>query len=736
MVHWGLTQSLALVRQHTGAKRDTSSFHHSQGKMRSAPETDFQPFSCILRQKGASMFQLFRDAGDAEAKALALAITQTAMHVSFDPEGRVLGASDRFLQATGFTAADLIGKSLRGVLAPGSTLPFEDEKSSQILAGGQAVVASCLLVSRAGGPLALTGDVVPVRTANGQTTRYLWLVQDRTHVCAELRAAQGYQKAISRSQSVIEFDANGTILHANETFLKTMGYDLAAIRGRHHSMFVPAALAASQDYARFWQDLAAGAFIAGEFCRISRSGEKVWLQASYNPISDESGRTVKVVKFALDTTAQKRAAFDAQGKIAAADRAQAMVEFDVDGRILTANRNFLTLTGYDLAEVVGRHHRMFLRPVDANSSDYARFWQNLRDGEVQSAEFCRLAKGEHEIWLQASYNPVFDSDGKLWKIVKFATDVTARKRGGQDLEAALNKLAEGDLTVRIDKTLDGELDHVRRDLNNAVARLAQVLGEVASNALSIRNETNGISRSVNELSSRTEHQAATLQQTSTALHAMTDATALTTRRTTEASEFAAAARRDADRSSEVVTEAIEAMTQIADSSAKISKIIKVIDEIAFQTNLLALNAGVEAARAGDFGRGFAVVAAEVRALAHRSSEAAREISGLIVQAGEQVKNGVSLVNRAGASIDSIQKAIRDIDQEMSGIAEFSRDQSRALTEINQSVARLDQVTQRNAAMSEETAAATEELSRAADILCASTSEFRLESRRAEVRRVA
>jgi len=682
------------------------------------------------------MLQLFRSAADVEAIALAAAITQTALQVSLDPHGRVLGASDRFLQATGLDASDLVGKALRDCLAPGASLPFDDPKALQTLTNGQAIATTGTLLNRKIGARLLTGDMVPVRSASGQLLRCLWLAQDHTAHQDDLRAALDYKTAIHRSQAVIEFDPSGTILHANDIFLKLMGHDLSAIRGRHHSIFLAPDQAASADYARFWEDLADGHFQSGEFCRLNRAGEKVWLQASYNPVKDDSGRTVKVVKFALDTSAQRRAALDAMGKIAAADRAQAIIEFDIDGQILTANPNFLAVMGYQLPELVGRHHRIFMRPDDANAPAYAQFWQNLRKGAVQSDEFCRLAKDGRPVWLQASYNPVFDSDGKLWKVVKFATDVSARKRGVQALEHALDRLADGDLTVHVDQALEGELDHIRRDLNNAVNRLAQVLGDVASNALSIRNETSGISRSVTELSNRTEGQAATLQETSAALHAMTDATAVTTRRTNEASEFTAAARRDADRSSQVVTEAIAAMSQIADSSAQISKIIKVIDEIAFQTNLLALNAGVEAARAGDSGRGFAVVAAEVRALAHRSSEAAREISGLIGQASEQVRNGVSLVNRAGTSIESIQKAIHDIDREMSGIAEFSRDQSVSLAEINQSVARLDQVTQRNAAMSEETAAATEELSRAADKLYANTAEFKLEAAATEARRVA
>ncbi len=673
------------------------------------------------------MLHMFRSPGQTQALAISGAIAQSQIQVLCDFSGRILQANDPFYKVTGFNPDDVVGRGFRDLLVQSARTPFETPADLQRLVEGRPVAGAHAILDAAGAQVILAGEFLPVSLNGGAPNRCVLVARDETALQIAMREATGYRDAISKSQAVIEFDTDGTILYANENFLRTMGYDLAQIIGQHHSIFVPEEEATAPAYQRFWQDLANGMFRSGEFCRLTRAREKVWLQASYNPVKDESGRTVKIVKFALDTTAQRAAATDARAKMAAADRALAMIEFDPDGNVLSANENFLKAMGYQLSEIVGRHHQLFLRTEDSSATEYDRFWNELRGGKIQSAEFCRLAKSGREVWIQASYNPVFDQDGRLWKIVKFATDVTARKQGIREIGAALDRLSQGDLTVRIDATLEDELNQVRHDLNNAVERLAQVLGDVASNAVLIRNETAGISRSANDLSSRTEQQAATLEQTSAALQAMTEATVLTARRTSEASEFAAAARNDADRSAAVVSEAVQAMTQIAESSTKISRIIKVIDEIAFQTNLLALNAGVEAARAGDLGRGFAVVATEVRALAHRSSEAAREISGLIGLSAEQVKSGVSLVNRAGVSIEGIQKAIHDIDHQMAGIAEFSRDQSHNLTEISQSVSRLDQVTQRNAAMFQETAAATEELTRAADLLCASTAEFTLDT---------
>jgi len=231
-------------------------------------------------------------------------------------------------------------------------------------------------------------------------------------------------RALDLSQATIEFEPSGIIRTANENFLKTVGYTLEEIKGQHHQMFVTPHERSSAEYKLFWKELAAGSFKSAEFRRVSKSGQPLWLQATYNPLFDDNGQVVGVVKFATDITEQKMRDADYRGQVAAIRRSNAVIEFTLDGTILDANDNFLQTLGYSLAEVKGRHHRMFVEPEFARSAEYQQFWQQLAKGEFRAARYKRIAKGGGEIWIEASYNPIFDDTGKPFKIVKFATNVT------------------------------------------------------------------------------------------------------------------------------------------------------------------------------------------------------------------------------------------------------------------------------------------------------------------------
>ncbi len=253
------------------------------------------------------------------------------------------------------------------------------------------------------------------------------IVKYASDITAQKMAAvdmAGQIDAIGRSQAVISFSLDGRILGANERFLNTMGYSAKEIVGQHHSMFVDPVDRSSPDYARFWDRLRAGEYVSAEFKRRAKGGREVWLQASYNPILDLNGRPFKVVKFASDVTAVKSAASDVAGQITAIRRSQAVITFAMDGTILTANDHFLSTVGYAAAEIIGQHHRMFVDPAERASPAYAQFWDRLRAGEYVSAEFRRLGKGGREVWIQASYNPIFDLNDRPIKVVKFATDIS------------------------------------------------------------------------------------------------------------------------------------------------------------------------------------------------------------------------------------------------------------------------------------------------------------------------
>ncbi len=233
-------------------------------------------------------------------------------------------------------------------------------------------------------------------------------------------------EAIGRSQAVIEFSMDGTILTANENFLSALGYLLPEIRGKHHSIFVEPAMRDSAAYREFWASLNRGEYQAAEYKRIGKGGKEVWILASYNPVLDEKGKPFKVVKFATDVTEQKLKTADLAGQIAAIGKSQAVIEFNMDGTVLTANDNFLHALGYSLAEIKGHHHRMFVDPSERDTPAYREFWASLNRGDYQAAEYKRIGKGGREVWIQASYNPILDLNGKPFKVVKYATDTTAQ----------------------------------------------------------------------------------------------------------------------------------------------------------------------------------------------------------------------------------------------------------------------------------------------------------------------
>jgi methyl-accepting chemotaxis protein len=516
-------------------------------------------------------------------------------------------------------------------------------------------------------------------------------------------------EALNRSLAVIEFDTKGNILFANENFCAAMGYSLAEIKGRHHRLFVDPDYAASEDYKDFWLKLGRGEFESREYKRIGKGGKEVWIQASYNPVKTASGSVLKIIKVASVITDEKLKNSEFKGKIDAISRVQAVIEFTKTGEIITANENFLKTLGYELYEIQGRHHRMFVEPDYAQSSEYAEFWRKLNAGEFIAAEFKRVGKGGKTVWIHASYNPIFDMNGEVRKIVKFATDITERVQAVHDLGEGLSQLADNNLGYRIENPFASAFEKLRTDFNTAISHLHSTLTAVAHATGIIRNGSNEIADASDDLSRRTENQAASLEETAAALDEITVTVKRSADGAKQATAVASGAQQEAVHAGDVMTDAVAAMGDIEQSSGKITQIITVIDEIAFQTSLLALNAGVEAARAGDAGRGFAVVAQEVRGLAQRSAEAAKEIKDLIASSSEQVQRGARLVGDTGRALNGIVAKVTEIDTLIAEIAVSAQEQANSLVQVNTAINHMDQVTQQNAAMVEEETAAVSNL---------------------------
>jgi methyl-accepting chemotaxis protein len=536
--------------------------------------------------------------------------------------------------------------------------------------------------------------------------------------------AKAVLDAVSRSQAVIEFDMAGNILFANKNFCQAMGYRADEIIGRHHSIFVDPEEAKSGDYAAFWKQLNKGEFDRRQYKRIGKGGREVWIEASYNPVFKGS-TPYKVVKFATVITDTKLKSAEDAGKLDALSRAQATIEFTPDGHILTANENFLKTLGYTLEEIRGRHHSMFCDPAYAASAEYKEFWRSLAAGQFAADEFARIGKGGRKVFIQASYNPIFDMSGKVFKVVKFATDVSERVRAVKELAVGLQAMADGDLDQTIEKPFIASLETLRTDYNSSIGRLRSAMQAIARNATQIASGTREISAASDDLARRSESQASSVEETAAAVTEISTTVSDSARRAADAGRLVDDTTKSAQDSADVVKQTVDAMARIERSSTQIAGIVSVIDDIAFQTNLLALNAGVEAARAGEAGKGFAVVAQEVRQLAQRSADAAKEIKALIHDSEASVRDGVALVDKTGAALEAIATRVLQVHDNVSGIVVAAREQSQALGQINEAVMSMDQDTQRNAAMVEQTASASRKLAAEASALFELIGQFKV-----------
>lgn len=600
--------------------------------------------SSVLTDQREFVGHLLEWADVSEARkqeAMLAAIDRAQAVIEFSLNGQIQHANANFIATMGYSLEEISGRHHSMFVDPAYAQSSEYRQFWEKLAQGEHHAGQYKRIAKGGREVWIDASYNPVLDSRGRPFKVVKYATDIT-------SQKLTQAALDRAQAIIEFDMQGNVLRANANFQLVMSYDEDELVGRNHRMFVSPSEVDGPGYRDFWDRLRSGEYQNGTFRRIAKGGREVWIEGAYNPILDAQGKPFKVVQHSSDVTAQKLAAADFAGQIAAIDKAMAVVAFDMTGNVLEANENFLATMGYRAEQVIGRHHSMFVEPGEAQGIDYRQFWERLGRSEYDAGQYRLIGAHGKQVWLQASYNPILDLNGKPYKVVTYATDITEQK--------------------------------------GVAERVTQISSIVASAASEMRATAEGMARTAEEttrqagsVASAAEVTSVNVQTVSSAGEELTASISEIARQVAESSTISQHAVVEADKTS-------ESIQTLAEAAQKIGNVVTLINDIAGQTKLLALNATIEAARAGEAGKGFAVVASEVKSLSDQTARATHEISSQVnaMQAATQTSVG---------AIAGITDTIRKVAEIASAIAGAVEEQTAATREIAANVAQVSEGTQ-------------------------------------------